>query len=58
MALLHDRQPRNATLTAVTPCTLYRLHRNDLRVVMATQPAIRKALEDESQKRLAMHYAG
>jgi CPA1 family monovalent cation:H+ antiporter len=58
VALLHDRQPRNATVTAVTPCTLYRLHRDDLRVVMATQPAIRKALEEESRKRIAMHYAG
>jgi len=57
-ALLSGRQPRNATVTAVTPCTLYRLHRDDLRVAMATQPAIRKALEEESRKRLAMHYAG
>jgi CPA1 family monovalent cation:H+ antiporter len=57
-ALLSDRQPRNATVTAVTPCTLYRLHRDDLRVAMATQPAIRQALEEESRKRLAMHYAG
>ena len=29
-ALLSERQPRNATVTAVTPCTLYRLHRDDL----------------------------
>jgi len=57
-ALLSGRQPRNATVTAVTPCTLYKLHRDDLRVAMATQPAIRKALEEESRKRLAMHYAG
>jgi CPA1 family monovalent cation:H+ antiporter len=57
-ALLSGRQPRNATVTAVTPCTLYKLHRDDLRVAMATQPAIRKALEEESRKRIAMHYAG
>jgi len=57
-ALLSDRQPRSATVTAVTPCTLYKLHRDDLRVAMATQPAIRQALEEESHKRLAMHYAG
>ena len=57
-ALLSGRQPRNATVTTVTPCTLYRLHRDDLRVAMATQPAIRKALEEESRKRLATHYAG
>lgn len=58
MALLSDHQLRNATVTAVTPCTLYRLHRDDLAVAMATQPAIRKALEEESHKRIAMHYAG
>src|SRR5215831_7033050 len=57
-ALLSERQPRNATVTAVTPCTLYKLHRDDLRVAMATQPAIRKALEEESRKRMALHYAG
>jgi CPA1 family monovalent cation:H+ antiporter len=57
-ALLSGRQPRNATVTAVTPCTLYRLHRDDLRVAMAMQPAIRKALEEESRKRIAMQYAG
>jgi len=57
-ALLSERQPRNATVTAVTPCTLYTLHRDDLRVAMAMQPAIRKALEEESRKRLAMHDAG
>ena len=57
-ALLSGHQPRNATVTAVTPCTLYKLHRDGLRVAMATQPAIRKALEEESRKRLAMHYAG
>jgi CRP-like cAMP-binding protein len=58
VALLRGRQPRNATVTAVTQCTLYRLHRDDLGVAMATQPAIRKALEDESQKRISLHYAG
>ena len=31
-ALLRDRQPRNATVTTVTPCTLYKLHRDDLRI--------------------------
>ena len=59
-ALLSDRQPRNATVTAVTPCTLYRLHRDDLRVAMETQPAIRAVLEEESRKRTArtaMHHA-
>ena len=58
VALLSGRQPRNATVTAVTHCTLYKLHRSDLEVAMAMQPAIRKALEEESHKRIAMHYAG
>jgi CPA1 family monovalent cation:H+ antiporter len=56
-ALLSDRQPRNATVTAVTPCTLYRLHRDDLRVAMEMQPAIRTVLEEESHKRTATHHA-
>ena len=56
VALLSGRQPRNATVTAVTHCTLYKLHRGDLEVAMAMQPAIRKALEEESQKRIALHY--
>lgn len=51
-------EPRNATVTAVTECTLYRLHRDDLEVAMATQPAIRKALEEESRKRIEMNFAG
>jgi hypothetical protein len=34
------------------------VHRSDLEVAMAMQPAIRKALEEESHKRIAMHYAG
>jgi CRP-like cAMP-binding protein len=55
----HQPHPAsNATVIAVTPCTLYKLHRTDLEVAMAMQPAIRTALEEESQKRIAMHYAG
>jgi CRP-like cAMP-binding protein len=57
-ALLSDRQPRNATVTAVTSRTLYRLHRDDLRVAMAMQPAIRTALEEESRRRITMHDTG
>ena len=57
-ALLGERQQRNATVTAVTPCTLYKLHRDDLRVAMATQPAIRNVLEAESRKRTARHHTG
>ena len=55
---LLSSEPRNATVTAVTECTLYGLHRDDLEVAMATQPAIRKALEEESRKRIEMHFAG
>jgi CPA1 family monovalent cation:H+ antiporter len=58
VALLSGGKPRNATVTAVTHCTLYKLHRGDLEVAMAMPPAIRKAREEESQKRVAMHYAG
>ncbi len=57
-AALLSREPRNATVTAVTECTLYKLHGDDLEVAMATQPAIRKALEEESRKRAEMHSAG
>jgi len=51
MALLTERQLRNATVAAVTPCTLYRLHRDDLAAAMETQPAIRAVLEEESRRR-------
>jgi len=57
-AALLSREPLNASVTAVTQCTLYKLHRDDLGVVMATQPAIRNALEEESRMRIAMHYVG
>jgi len=50
-------EPRNATVSAVTECSFYKLHRDDLEVAMATQPAIRKALGEESRKRVAMHIA-
>jgi CPA1 family monovalent cation:H+ antiporter len=55
---LLTQEPRNATVTAVTECTLYKLHREDLEVAMALQPAIRKALAKESQKWRARHVAG
>ena len=57
-ALLSDRQLRNATVTAVTPCTLYRLHRDDLGIAMDMQPAIRRVLEQESHRRAVAHEAG
>jgi CPA1 family monovalent cation:H+ antiporter len=54
-ALLSAGQQRNATVTAVTPCTLYRLHRDDLGIAMDMQPAIRRVLEQESQRRAAAY---
>jgi hypothetical protein len=51
-------KPHAATVTAVTECTLYKLHRDDLEVAMSTQPAIRAALEEESRKRSELHFAG
>jgi CPA1 family monovalent cation:H+ antiporter len=37
-------EPYNATATAVTPCSLYRLERLDLEVAIANSPTIREAL--------------
>jgi len=50
MALLHD-VPRTATVTTLTPTTLYRLKRWDLEKVMLSHPGIRKALEQADQAR-------
>lgn len=44
MALLHDAQ-RTATVTTLTPTTLYRLKRRDLEKAMRDHPGIRTALE-------------
>lgn len=52
MALLH-REPRSATVTAVTSCLLYELRKEDLEVVAAAYPAIRQALEEADQARRA-----
>lgn len=50
MALLHD-SPRSATVTTLTPSTLYRLKRRDLRKAMADHPGIKEALEQADQAR-------
>jgi CPA1 family monovalent cation:H+ antiporter len=55
-AALLTGEPRSATVTAVTECLLYKLHRDDLEVAMATQPAIREVLEKESRKRNRMNF--
>ena len=52
MALLHQ-EPRTATVRAVTPCSLYELHRNDLNATIDAYPSIRKALEESDRKRKA-----
>ena len=50
MALLHD-DVRTATVTSVTPCTLYELERKSLQAVMENNPSIRIALENADQRR-------
>ena len=50
MALLHD-DVRTATVTSVTPCTLYELERKSLQAVMQNNPSIRIALENADQRR-------
>jgi CRP-like cAMP-binding protein len=48
---LLDHRPRNATVTAMTPCSLYKLRRKDLEVLVEVYPNIRKALELENERR-------
>ncbi len=50
MALLHD-EVRTATVSSVTPCTLYVLERKDVEEVMEKQPSIRVALQRADQRR-------
>ncbi len=50
MALLHDA-PRVATITTLTPTTLYRLKRHDLTKAMLAHPGIKTALERADQAR-------
>ena len=44
-AALLRHQPNSNTATAVSPCSFYKLHRDDLEVTLAAQPTIRQALE-------------
>ncbi|HEY5074514.1 MAG TPA: cyclic nucleotide-binding domain-containing protein, partial [Pyrinomonadaceae bacterium] len=48
---LLDRRSRNATVTAMTPCSLYKLRRKDLEVLVEVYPNIHRALEQENQRR-------
>lgn len=50
MALLHGGA-RTATCTAVTPCALYELRRDDLDAVLARCPAMEEALNDADRRR-------
>jgi monovalent cation:H+ antiporter, CPA1 family len=50
-AALLEHRPRNATVTAVTPCSLYKLRRKDLDVIIDVYPNIRRALEQENERR-------
>jgi monovalent cation:H+ antiporter, CPA1 family len=52
MALLH-RDPRTATVRAITPSSLYELRRDDLDQVIEKYPDMRKALEEADQQRKA-----
>ncbi|HJZ81145.1 MAG TPA: cation:proton antiporter [Pyrinomonadaceae bacterium] len=50
---LLDHRPRNATVTAVSPCSFYKLRRKDLEILIEVYPNIRRALEEENQRRKA-----
>jgi CPA1 family monovalent cation:H+ antiporter len=50
-ASLLEHRPRNATVTAVTPCSLYKLIRKDLEAIIEDYPHIRRVLEQENKRR-------
>jgi CPA1 family monovalent cation:H+ antiporter len=50
-AALLDHRPRNATVTAVSPCSFYKLRRKDLELLIDVYPNIRRALEQENERR-------
>jgi len=52
MALISGR-PRNATVRAVTHCTLYELRRKDLELLLELRPQMRSALEATYRERVA-----
>ncbi|MDD2929883.1 MAG: cation:proton antiporter [Sideroxydans sp.] len=51
-ALLHG-EARNATCRAVTPCTLYQLHRDDFEKIRNTWPSIDAAVQEVDKARSA-----
>jgi len=48
---LLDHHRRNATVTAVSPCAFYKLKRKDLEILIDVYPNIRRALEQENERR-------
>ena len=50
-AAILDHRPRNATVTAISPCAFYRLSRKDLELLSEVYPNIRRALEEENKRR-------
>jgi CPA1 family monovalent cation:H+ antiporter len=50
-AALLEHRPRNATVTAMTPCSLYKLRSKDLEVLIDVYANIRRAIEQENQRR-------
>lgn len=52
VALLADR-PRTASVTALTPCRLLVLHRDDFEEFMDTHPELRAAVREAAARRLA-----
>ena len=50
-ALLHSA-PRNATVIAATPCSLYELKQIDLNKIMEAYPQIRQAVEEVDKERI------
>jgi len=48
---LLDHRPRNATVTAVSPCSFYKLRRKDLETLIEVYPNVRRALEQENERR-------
>ena len=48
---LLDHRPRNATVTAISPCSFYKLRRKDLELLSGVYPNIRRALEQENERR-------
>jgi len=55
-AALLDHRPRNATVTAVSPCSFYKLRRKDLELLIDVYPNIRSALEEENVRRKTANF--